>query len=142
MDMKANTPVHRLRGILKEHEATIRAEYAAHHSRMFINGLASVLTALRRNVRCTVIEELFANCGIYPYCPNVILANRTAKISADESTKVLCVIPDLAKILLRKGEISTVDFDKIGIRKMRILARIIMILSRLMSKYSRKNTTK
>ena len=105
MDMKADTPVHqRLRGILKEHEAT----------RIFINGLASVLTALRRTVRCTVIEESIAKCNIYPYCPKVILTNGTAKISADESTKLLA-IPDLAEILLRKGTISDADVHKIGI---------------------------
>ena len=68
-------------------------------------------------MRCTVIEESFAKCGIYPYCPNIILANCTAKISADESTKVLCAIRDLAKILLRNGEISDADFNKIGIRR-------------------------
>ena len=101
---------------LKEHETSVGAKFAAHHSRMFINGLASVLRALQRTVRCTVIEDLFAKCGIYPYCPSVILANCTAKISADESTKILCAIPDLAKILLRNGEISDADFDKIGIR--------------------------
>ena len=58
MDMKADTPVHqRLCGILKDHEAAV----GAHHSRMFSNGLASVLIALRRTVQCTVTEESFAN---------------------------------------------------------------------------------
>ena len=50
------------------------------------------------------------------FCITHISANCTAKISADESTKILCAIPDLAKILLLNSEISDADFDKIGIR--------------------------
>ena len=85
-------------------------------SRMFVHGLASVVSALRRAVRCNVIEESFAKCGIYPYCPNIILANCTAKISTDETTNIICVLPDLAKTLLSKGKIGDADFDRFGIR--------------------------
>ena len=110
MDLKANTPVHqRLRDVLKQHETKVGVKYAAHHSRMFIHGLASVVEALRRTVRCSFIEESFAKSGIYPYSPNVILAKCTADIAVEESLHILSVIPDLAKILLSKGEISESD---------------------------------
>ena len=59
-------------------------------------------------MRCTAIEESFVKCGIYPYCPNVILVYCTAKTSADESTKILCSILDIAKISPRNGEISAI----------------------------------
>ena len=118
MDMKADSPMHqRLRRFLKQHDTTVKTKYAAHRSRMFVHGLASVVSALRRTVRCNVIEESFAKCGIYLYCPNIIMANCTAKISIDEATNILCVLPDLAKILFSKGEIGDADFDRFGIRK-------------------------
>ena len=117
MDLKANTPVHqRLRDVLKQHETKVGVKHAAHHSRMFIHGLESVVEALRRTVRCSVIEESFAKSGIYPYSPNVILAECTADLSVEEILHILSVIPDLAKILLSKGDISESDFDKFGVR--------------------------
>ena len=116
MDVKADTPV----------QATVGAKYASHHSRRRIN-VASVLMALRSIVRCTVIEESFAICGIYPYCPNVIPAICTAEISTDENTKILCAIPDLAKNLLRKGERGDADFDRLVFETVRIPTRLIII---------------
>ena len=83
---------------------------------MFIHGLASVVKALRRTATYSVIEESFAKSGIYPYSPNVILAKCTADISVEESLHILSVVPDLAQILLSKGEISESDFDKFGVR--------------------------
>ena len=117
MDKKADSPMHqRLRNVLKQHDTTVKSKYAAHHSKMFVHGLASVVSALRRTVRCNVIEESFAKCGIYPYCPNVIMTNCTAKNSTEEATNIVCGLPDLAKILLSKGEIGGADFDRFGIR--------------------------
>ena len=117
MDMKADSPMRqRLRSVLKQHDTTVKSKYAAHHSRMLVHGLASVVSALRITVRCNVIEESFEKCGNYPYCPNIIMANCTAKISTDEATNIICVLPDLAKILLCKGKIGDADFDRFGIR--------------------------
>ena len=88
-------------------EGRFGVKYAAHHSRMFLHGLVSVVEALRRTVRCSIIKESFAKSGFYPYSPNVILAKCTADISVEERWHILSVIPDLAKILLSKGEIES-----------------------------------
>ena len=85
LNMKADSPKHqRLQSILKQHDTAVKLKYAGHHSRMFVHGLASVVSALRRTVRCNVIEESFAKC-------NIIMANCTAKISTDEATNIICV---------------------------------------------------
>ena len=66
-------------------------------------------------MRCKDIEDSFRKCGIFPY-DNLILKNCTADISCDEATSIVCAIPDLAKILLKKGKIHDDDFDRFGIR--------------------------
>ena len=71
------------------------------------------MSALRRSVRCNVIEESFAKSGIYPYCRNIILANCTANISTNEATNILCALPDFAKLLLSKGKLGDADFDRL-----------------------------
>ena len=124
MNLKANTPVHqRLRDVLKQHETKVGVKYAAHHSRMLIHGQASVVEALQRTVRCSVIEESFAKSEIYPYSPKVLLTKCTADIPVEETLHILSVNPDLAKIL-SQGEISEAISTSLGSAIMRILLRI------------------
>ena len=105
----------RLRNVLKQHDTTVKSKYAAHYSRMFVHGFISVVSALRRTVRCNY-RRVVCKMWHLPYCLNIITANCTAKISTDEATHIICILPDLAKILLSKGEIGDADFDRFGIR--------------------------
>lgn len=101
---------------------TAGLKMSANHIKMGKNGLLRVHQASKAAVSSKTVKESFSRAGVYnhntaSYDLSKILSNCTTKISIDEESEIIAVVPKLASILNKNGELKDSDFDKYNIRE-------------------------
>ena len=81
-----------------------------------IMGLLRVQITLRLSLRMDIIQRSFKKTGHYPYDLRTILSNCKTHIPYDEVLHIESCIEELTRIMNERGELSDVDFDRLGIR--------------------------
>jgi hypothetical protein len=92
-----------------------------YHVKMGKYGLLKVHAATKSSITSPMVKESFARAGIYnnetaSYDLQKILSNCTSTITKDEEARIVQVVPALAAILSKEGELLDSDFDASKIR--------------------------